>query len=892
MPATDSPDEGAFALLSDGGTVFIRAARAEDHEGLLRLYGEMSGESLRSRFFGVARHAGEAAAEWVLAPPRRGHGGLVALHGDRIVGVAEYEATSAPDVAEVSLAVADDFHHRGVGTLLVEHLAGTAREAGITRFTADALASNHLMQRLVADLGHKVERRHEDGEVHIAFPLAPDEHYLEAVERRGSTADLASLLPLLRPRSVAVIGAGTSAGSVGRAVLRRILDGGFTGRVYAVNPHAHAVLRTPCFPTVGDLPHPPDLAVVAVPAPAVAEVAEQCGSAGVGALVVLSAGLDGQQGAALLDACRRHGMRLVGPNCLGLAVPGEHTSLDATFAAHPPRAGRAGVAVQSGGVGMALLDGLGRLGIGVSGFVSLGDKYDVSGNDMLQFWETDGETALALLHLESFGNPRAFSRTARRVARRMPVLTVEAGRSDPGRRAAAAHTAAAATAAMTRQALFRQAGITATRTVAEMLDAAALLAAQPLPAGPRTAVVSNAGGAAVLAADACAEAGLTVAEFPDDLTAKLLSLLPEGAKAANPVDATATVGEQPLSDCIDLLARHDAVDAVLVALVPTAVAAATGDDPRSALTDAAPGSRPCPVAAVLLGQAERARTLRGRDGARLPAYDDPQAAAQALARAAERAGWLARPAGPPADPAGTDPAAARRLVERHLAARPGGGWLGPEDCAALLACYGIAQVPVRTAATEDDAAEAARVLAGDRGRVVLKGYRPEAPPTPRLDAVRVDLKGEDEVRAAFRELSGSLPDDPADVVVQPMAPRGAHLVAGVVQDGVFGPLVLLGPGGSTSEVLADRAARLAPLTTADVQDLLAAPGCAPLAAGDGAAGAGALLERLSAMACDLPQLAEADLNPVLVRPDGVLALDVRARVEPVRADDPYLRRLP
>ncbi|MFI0724140.1 GNAT family N-acetyltransferase [Streptomyces sp. NPDC021224] len=886
--------------------MYIRVARPEDHAGLLELYGEMSRESLRSRFFGVTRRAGEVAAEWVLAPPRTGHAGLVAVHGDRIVGTAEYEVTADPRVAEVSVAVADDFHRRGVGTLLVEHLANAAREAGVERFTADTLASNHLMQRLVADLGQKVERRHEDGEVHVTFPLAPDERYLAAVERRGSTADLASLRPLLRPRSVAVIGAGTSAGSVGRAVLRNILDGGFTGRVYAVNPHAHAVLRTPCFAAVEDLPHPPDLAVVAVPAAAVPEVAEQCGTAGVGALVVLSAGLGPEEGAALLGACRRHGMRLVGPNCLGVAVTGEHTGLNATFAAHRPPAGGAGVAVQSGGVGMALLDGLARLGTGVSEFVSLGDKFDVSGNDMLQFWEADGGTSMALLHLESFGNPRAFSRTARRVARRMPVLTVDAGRSGPGRRAAASHTAAAATATVTRQALFHQAGITATRTIAELLDTAALLDAQPLPAGARTAVVSNAGGAAVLAADACAEAGLVVPEFPADLTEGLLGVLPDGAKAGNPVDATATVGEQPLSDCLDLLTRHDAVDAVVVALVPTALAAATGDDPWRALTNAAPGSRPRPVVSVLLGQAEQVRMLHGRDGARLPSYADPQSAARALARAGERARWLARSPGTRAVPAGTDPTRARALVDGHLAESPDGGWLDPDGCAALLACYGIPQARTELTATEDLAAAAARTLAGDGERVALKAYWAGLTQEPVGGAVRPDLRGEDEVRDAFRELAGRFADRLAGVVVQPAAPRGVEFVAGVVQDGVFGPLVLLGPGDTAADALADRAARLAPLTDNDIEDLVAAPHWAPQPVSDTDAGEGAgpvtgaidlpavkgLLARLSAMACDLPQLAEAELDPVLARPDGVLAVGVRLRLSPARPSDPHLRRLP
>lgn len=392
--------------------------------------------------------------------------------------------------------------------------------------------------------------------------------------------------------------------------------------------------------------------MLAVPAPEIPAVAEDCGKRGVHALVVVSAGLDEGQARALLAHCRAYGMRLVGPNCLGIANPEDGTRLDATFAAAHPQPGTAGVAAQSGGVGIALLGGLARLGIGVSSFVSLGDKYDVSGNDLLQWWESDERTDLALLHLESFGNPRAFSRTARRVTRRMPILTVDAGRTDAGRRAAASHTAAAATTPLTRQALFTQAKITATRSVSELLESAALLHAQPLPTGRRVAVVTNAGGAGVLAADACAEAGLTLPPLGADLVGDLLDVLPRGATATNPVDATAAVTEDQLGGCLDRLATSEAVDAVLVALVPTAVSTATGDVLSRVLTRAT-ARRSHTVAAVLLDQEQPVTLLSGATAA-VPAYTDPQAAARALAHAAARAAWLARPPGTVPDLAGVD----------------------------------------------------------------------------------------------------------------------------------------------------------------------------------------------------------------------------------------------
>ncbi|MFE0731478.1 GNAT family N-acetyltransferase [Streptomyces antibioticus] len=897
------------ALLADGTTVRIRPARPGDHRQVRGFYEEMSPENLRLRFFSASPRSAAQAADRACGPARPGHRALLAEADDRIIGIAEYDTDTGGDAraeqkgtaenkgtAEVSIAVADGLHHRGVGTLLVEHLVSAARAEGVMAFTADALSENHEVLRLFADLGLHTSRRFEGPEVRCTVRLGQDDTYLSAVEARGRAADVASLVPLLRPSAVAVAGAGRTPGSVGRAVLHHLRSGGFTRRLFAVNPHVGTVLGVPSYPSVAALPTVPDLVIVAVPAAAVPALAEECGTAGVRALVVLTAGLDHLQARALLAACRTHGMRLVGPNCLGVSNTDPELSLDATFAAEHPRPGTAGIAVQSGGVGIALLDGLSRLGIGVSSFVSLGDKYDVSGNDLLQWWESDGRTDLALLHLESFGNPRAFSRTARRVTRRIPVLTVDAGRTEAGRKAAASHTAAAATRTMTRGALFTQAGITATRSVGELLETAALLHSQPLPAGARVAIVTNAGGAGVLTADACAEAGLALPPFTPTVIDDLLAVLPEGAAVGNPVDATAAVSEAQLTACVDRLTRCPGVDAVVVALVPTAVAAATGDDLVRALT-AAPARRARPVLAVRLDQDRSVTLLPAVDGGTIPSYAEPQAAARALAHAAGRAAWLARPSGavPALDDVQTD--RARAVVARHLSDHPDGGWLDPMLCADLLDCYGIPQIPWAWAETEDEAVLAADRLRGADGRVVMKAHWPGLLHKAQQHAVHLDLRGDAQVRAAFRDLETRFAGLMTGVVVQPLAARGIELFAGVAQDEVFGPLVLFGLGGTATEVLADHAARLAPLTDRDVHDLITSPRCAPLLLGaNGQApvdleGLERLLLRLSRMAADLPQLAEADLNPVLARPDGVTALDTRIRLLPRRPQDPYLRRL-
>ncbi|MFC8244602.1 bifunctional acetate--CoA ligase family protein/GNAT family N-acetyltransferase [Streptomyces chartreusis] len=884
------------ALLTDGTTVCIRPVRREDHDQVQGLFEEMSPENLRLRFFAASRRSGAMAADRVCAEPHPGYRALLAEIGGRLIGLAEYDSGGSGDTAEISIAVADGLHHRGVGTLLVEHLISAARTEGITTFTADALSENHEVLKLFADLGLRTARRFEGPEVRCTIALDRSDTYLTAVEERGRAADVISLEPVLRPRTVAVVGAGRKPGSVGRAILHQLHAGGYTGRLFAVNPRASSILGVPCHPSVSALPRTPDLAVLALPAGAIPATAEECGKAGVRALLVVTAGLDADQGRALLTACRSYGMRLVGPNCLGISNTDPELRLDATFAASHPRSGTAGVAVQSGGVGIALLDGMSRLGIGVSSFVSLGDKYDVSGNDMLQWWESDGRTDLALLHLESFGGPRAFSRTARRVSRRMPVLTVDAGRTEAGRRAAASHTAAAATRTMTRGALFTQAGITATHSCGELLEAAALLHSQPLPAGPRVAIVTNAGGAGVLAADACAESGLQLPAPGPELIDDLLAVLPEGAVVGNPVDATAAVTEEQLANCVDRITRNGAVDAVIVALVPTAVAAATGDDLVRALTHI-PGQRSKPVVAVRLEQGLPVELLPAADATTIPSYAEPQAAARALAHAVRRALWLARPAGtvPDLDDVETD--RARAFVETYLDRHPDGGWLDPRECAELLGCYGIPQSPWAWTDTENGASLAAERLRGADGRVVMKGYWPGLVHKTAEHAVHLDLRGDSQVRAAFRDLETRFDGLLEGVLIQPLADRGTELFAGVVQDQVFGPLVLFGLGGTATEVLADHAARLAPLTDLDVHDLITAPRCAPLLLGPNGTrpvdlqGLERLLSGLSRMASDLPQLAEADFNPVLATPGGVTVLDARVRLLPRRPQDPYLRRL-
>jgi acyl-CoA synthetase (NDP forming)/GNAT superfamily N-acetyltransferase len=897
-----------YALLADGSTAEIRPAGPGDVGAVQAMHEVMSAENLYLRFFSLSRSSAEREALRVCRPAGGDHGALLAWLDGRLVGVASYEPAGTLGAAEVAFAVPDDMHGRGVATLLLEHLVSLARRHGLTAFTASTLVDNAAMSDVFTAVGLPVQRRLADGVVEWRFPLPADRAdpalsaYLDSVAGRERRADVASLQYVLRPASVAVVGASRRAGTVGRAVLHNIVAGGFVGNIYAVNPRAAHMEGVPCVGSVADLPEAVDLAVIAVPAAAVPAVAVACGQRGVRALTVITAGL-GPAGADLLAACRRYGMRLVGPNCLGLIVPG--SGLNASFAARLPAPGAAGVVVQSGGVGIALLEQLSRLGIGVSSFASVGDKYDVSSNDMLMWWDQDGATRLALLYVESFGSPRGFARTARRVGRRMPVLTVIGGRSAAGQRAAASHTAAAATPLVTQEALFGQAGVIATRSLGELIDAAALLASQPLPAGNRVAVVSNAGGAGVLAADACGDHGLEVAKLGAATRRRLRGLLPAGAAVGGPVDTTAAVTADAFRACLEQVAADASVDAVIAVIVPTAIA-----DLRPAISAAAVTK---PIAAALLDQPESVRVLTrtvqvssgppgpahpGDDAAPavagIPAYAYPEGATRALGHAARYRTWRDRQDAAAPDLGGLRSAAARELIAGFLGGNSGGGWLSARQTTELLSCYQIPMVRTVGVADEQQAVQAAAELGG---RVVLKAEADGLVHKSDAGAVKLDLRTPLDVTEAYRDLAARFGTGLRRVLVQPMLADGVETLVGVVQEPVFGPLIVFGLGGVTTDVLADYAARLTPLSTTDAHDMIRELRAAPLLLGhrgarpvDTSALADILL-RVSRLADDLPEVAELDLNPVIASPDGPCAVDARVRVIAAEHTDPFLRRL-
>ena len=927
-----------YALLTDGSTVEIGPARAQDFEAVRAMHAAMSPDNIYLRFFSMSPNAAEQEARRVCRKPDSGHAALLAWQGDRLVGVGAYELAGKPGIAEVAFAVPDDMHGRGIASLLLEHLVWQARQCDLRAFTAETLAENSAMLRVFADVGLPAKRRISDGVVELTFPLPDGEdnyrldNYLATVASKESRADVASLRPLLQPRSVAVVGPSRRRRTVGRSVLRNIVTGGFTGPVYAVNPHARTIEGVPCVASVSDLPRQVDLAVIAVPPSALPEVAAQCGRNGVRALVVITAAL-GAAGAELLAICRQYGMRLVGPNCFGIIMP--WIGLDATFAADHPLPGVAGVVVQSGGVGIALLEQMSRLGIGVSSFASVGDKYDVSPNNLLTWWAQDEVTQIAVLYVESFGNPRKFAGTARRVAQRIPVLTVIGARSPAGHRAAS-HTAVAATPLATQEALFEQAGIVATTSLGELIDTAALLACQPLPGGNRVAIISNTGGAAALAADACGDHGLQVVQLGAATRRKLRRLLPPRAVVTGPVDTSPAVTTDAFRACLEEVAAADGVDAILAVVVPTAISdlsAAAAEAviskplavamldraesvqrlkrlpvaqppagrradtrPAGGLTviDAAAAEE---AAAAIIDEEETAAAIIDEAAAAVtgvPAYADAESAARALGHAARYQAWRSRPQGKIPELTGLRTADARALVTGFLAGSPAGGWMPEAKAAELLSCYGVPLAVTMSAASEQEAVEAAAKLGG---RVVLKAEAEGLVHRSDAGDVTLDRRTPEEVAEGYRALAADFGSRLKRVLVQPMLTGGFEVLIGVVQEPVFGPLVVFGSGGAPGDVLGEHVTRLTPLTDADADEMIHAARDAPRLFGalgappvDTAALADALL-RISRLADDLPEVSELDLNPVVAREDGAYCVDARVQITPAEPRDPFLRRL-
>jgi acetate---CoA ligase (ADP-forming) len=856
-------------ILREGSTMRLSQPTLEDRDAIMALIQRLSPTSLYHRYRGFPV-LDERLFAGYLDADGQARGALIGVRGGLVVAMGTYDRLRDPTTAEVAFMVDDPLHGRGVGTRLLEQLAEMAAAVGIRRFVAEVSADNERMLEVFKDAGFAISRQMDYATVEVMFPIAATDAFQERVDQRDHRATVASLEHLLHPRCIAVFGASARPDSIGNAVVRNLVDAGFPGAVYPLNRQGDPVAGIPGLRSATQLPASVDLGVICVPAEHVVRIADEALRAGVRALCVISAGFaeSGPAGRArqdeLLEHVRMHGARLLGPNCLGVAVPAAH--LNATFASHAFPEGSIGFSSQSGAIGLALLDRLAERGLGLSAFVSVGNKADISTNDLLEYWADDEATRLALVYVESFGNPRKFSRVARRIARNKPVLAMKSGTGTAGARAAGSHTAAIAGSDAAVDALFREAGVLRVQTLGEVLDLASLLESHPLPAGNRVGVATNAGGLGILCADACERAGLELPAISEETGADLAAVLPAESALTNPVDMLGSATAAHYRQTLPLLLADPALDAVIAIHAPAAVSDA--DEVATAIAAAAEGSGKPVLAVVMTG--DRGPAAFARPGSPVAAFPYPESAAAALGRAAERAAWLRRPVGvvhrPDRDRVDLGPVAA------------GGRWLDPVETRSLLEGYGLPLAPQQTAASPRKAARAAREMGFP---VAVKSAQPGVHKTER-GAVVLGLRTQRDVAAAASAIGGP-------VLVQAMVCGGVELLAGFVQDPSFGPVIAFGPGGVHAELIGEATVRIAPITDIDAIELITTGKAGRLVSGYRGAPAADraaltdLLTRLSMLAEEHPEVAELDLNPIIARSDGCVVVDARARIAPPAA---------
>lgn len=876
-------------VLRDGSTVSFRSARDEDVPHVRRFFEALSPESQYQRFMGLPRLDDSRVRQLVAQGPDSL--ALLATCGDRIVALAGfYRHQTRRDRAEVAFAIADALQGRGIGTRLLERLADHARERHIEFFDAEVKASNRRMLDVFAESGFSLTQNVESGVTHVVLSLERSKTFAERSAYRARVAATASMRAFFEPRSVAVVGASRRRGKIGSEILNNLIAAGFAGTISAVHPTARDIQGRPAYPSVAAIPGEVDLAIIAVPAADVLQTVDDCIAKGVRGICVISAGFAEAGGdgpareAALVEKIRNAGCRLIGPNCMGLLNTDARVRLNATFSPVYPPAGGVAMSTQSGALGLAILDYARRLNIGISSFVSVGNKADVSGNDLIQYWANDPQTSVILLYLESFGNPRKFTEIARRVSRTKPIAAVKSGRSTAGAKAASSHTGALAASDIVVDALFRQAGVIRTTTLQELFDVAALLSHQPLPAGRRVAIVTNAGGPGILAADACEAHGIELAPLSEATRAELRSFLPDSANVSNPVDMLASAPPSDYARTLDVVLRDPSVDSLIVIFIPPLV---TQPEPvAAAIRDAAAAATGKPILAVMMRAEGAPPSL-----VKVPSYAFPEPAAIALARVTEYGEWRRKPEGIIPDFPDVRRDDARRPVDAAL--RRGGGWLTAGEVSALLTAARIDHAPSRLASTPRDVVRAAQEIGFP---VVIKGLGPTLLHKTERRAVVLNLPDADAVRTAAEDLSHRLGEELTGYIVQPMIAGGVEMLVGAVTDPLFGPVVVCGSGGVVAELLADSATRLHPLTATDAAEMIEELRGAQLLRGyRGAAPADAaalqdVILRISTLLTVCPEIQELDINPVKVGASGASAVDARVRVA-VETPQPRTRRV-
>lgn len=873
----------ADVLLRDGRVAHLRPVCPDDGVELVEFYSRVSDESKYLRFFAPHPKLSDKELRSFLSIDYDRRVAFVVTLADQIIATGQYDAV-ADHEAEVAFLVEDGHQGRGVGQLLLEHLAQAGRERNLRRFVADVLPENSRMLQIFREMGYRVDGTLADGVQRLSFALDATDTSIGVMRAREHRAEAASIERIFNAKSVAVVGASRRQDSIGQAMVRNLVLGDYSGQVYAVNQQAEAVSGLPAYSNVVDIPHDVDLAIIVVPADSVSEVVLDCAAKGVHGLVVISSGFaefgpkGRQQQRKLLGLSRSYGLRLIGPNCLGIINTAPKMQLNASLAPTMPPRGRVGFFCQSGALGTAILESVSRRGLGLSTFVSAGNRADVSGNDLLQYWQEDPATEVILLYLESIGNPRKFSRIARRVSASKPIVAVKSGRSTQG--VPVGHAVKKTTAPQRAvDAMFRQAGVIQVETLDEMFDVAQVLAHQPLPRGNRIAVVGNSDAMGLLVADAAAEAALHVVDA--------LSL-------------GATADAEDFEKAVDAALVNPDIDALVVVYIPPLntsgeevadVLAAVGEQSDKPIVSTFLGSEGVP-------ELLRVPELGGAAGrGSVPSYSTPEAAVRALSRAVNYSKWAAREHGevkPGLDHRTGD---ARALIHGVLSSAVRGAILSTDQVHQLLACYGIDLWTWINVHSKEEAVAAGEEFGWD---VILKAGSEHLRARPDLAHVWRDIYTSDDMSMAWDSMSSwaGIRRD-AQFFVQRRSPDGVPLAFSAVEDPLFGPLISFGLAGAPSQLLDDISYGIPPLTDVDAQMMIKDLRSSPLLYGYRGSDAvdvravQDVIQRLAALKDDLPEVAELDLEPVLVNSEGLTALSARAKIVPSsdRRGEWFARRL-
>lgn len=896
VPYQDSAESGRL-VLRDGTTATVRLAQAEDHEPMAEFFARLTQDSRRLRFFSLAPPTVNLIHSFCDNSDPRKYLCLIVLRdsnaGSRIIASANYIARDET-TAEIAFAVDDNFQGKGIASLLLERLALLAARNGFRRFWAITMPDNHRMLNVFRDSGFECRSRAGNGYVEIDLSVLPSESSVARAEFVDRVATVTSLRPFFNPGSIAVVGASRKPNNIGTRILNAIIGAGYKGPVYPVNPTSEIIESLKAYPNLAALPRSPDLVVVAVPFHAVNAVIDDCAARAVRAAIVISAGFAevGNEGRErqqeLVRKIRGYGMRMVGPNCLGLLNTDPEVRLNASFAPDFPAPGNVAFCSQSGALGLAVINLARQRRLGLSSFVSVGNKADISGNDLLQYWEEDDRTKVILLYLESFGNPRRFARIAKRVSRQKPIVAVKAGRTGAGRRAAGSHTAALAADDVAVDALFHQTGVIRAETLGEMFDLAHTLSSQPLSAGRRVAILTNAGGLGILCADACEANGLVVQQLSAETQRRLKEFLSPAASVENPVDMIASASAEDFRRAVEIVLGADETDALIVLSIRVGLAdvAAISREVNEAVNAArTTGCVQKPVLTCMMDGDTRTPLSNG--GEHLPNLPFPESAARALGKLAQYAEWRGRPEGQIIDFDDIRPHDARALCEQVVRER-GATWLSGEEARQVLSALEIALPPGGICRHADEAASMARAIGFP---VALKLASRTIIHKTEFGGVRLDLADEAAVKQAFEGIQQQLDQvgrlaEMDGVLVQPMISEGVELMIGVTQDPLFGPLIGFGLGGIHVEILKDVCFRVTPITDCDAAEMVRSiKGYRLLEGyrGHPAADIGAiedLLLRIARLVEEVPQIAELDLNPIIALPPGrgCQIVDVRIRL--------------